>query len=99
MVVKPLVAHLRHIVANPALADPDTFASFKVMAAAEILAVLCEQLRLTAPPMDLVEECRDVCLRGWDEGIDKLNPKPGHKEERRAVIAATFERLLKVCRD
>jgi hypothetical protein len=37
-------------------------------------------------------------LRGWDEGIDKLHPKPGYKEERRAAIAATFERLLEASR-
>jgi len=83
---------------NPALADPEEDASFKVTAAAEMLALVCEELRLAPPPSDLVEECRDLCLRGWDEGIDKLEPKPGDKEERRAVIAATFERLLKVCR-
>ena len=39
-----------------------------------------------------------LCLRGWDKGIDKLDPKPGYKEERRAAIADAFERLLRVCR-
>lgn len=96
-VIKPLSAQLRRVIENPALADPEEDASFKVMAAAEMLAVLCEELRLAPPPTELVEDCRDLCLRGWDEGIDKLDPKPGYKEERRAVIAATFERLLKVC--
>lgn len=97
-VVNPLTAQLRRVIQDPALADPGQDASFKIMAAAEMLAVLCEQLRLAPPATELVEECRDLCLRGWDEGIDKLDPKPGYKEERRAVIAATFERLLKVCR-
>jgi hypothetical protein len=96
-VVEPLTAQLRRIVDNPALADPEEDASFKVMAAVEVLAILGETVTAHPPPSQLVEECRDLCLRGWDEGIDKLKPKPGYKEERRAVIAGTFERLLKVC--
>lgn len=96
-VVEPMTAHLRKVVENPALAGPEEY-SFEVLAAAEILVVVCEGIDAYPPPSQLVEACRDVCLRGWDEGIDKLDPKPGFKEERRAVIAATFERLLKICR-
>jgi hypothetical protein len=98
-VIKPMIAQLRRVVDNPRLADPEEDASFKIMAAAEILAVLCEQLPVPPPPTELVEDCRDLCLRGWDEGIDKLEPEPRYKEERRAAIAATFERLLKASRD
>jgi hypothetical protein len=96
-VVEPMTAQLRKVVENPALADPEEYSS-EVLAAVEILAVICEGINAHPSPSQLVEDCRDVCLRGWDEGIDKLHPKPGFKEERRAVIAATFERLLKVCR-
>ena len=93
-----MTAQLRRIVENPGLADPEEPASFEVMAAVELLAVVCEGVRVACPPpSQLVEDCRDLCLRGWDEGIDKLDPKPGYKEERRAVIAATFARLLKIC--
>jgi len=95
-VVKPMTAQLRKVVENPPLAAPAEYSS-EVLAAVEILAVVCEGVNAHPPPSQLVEACRDVCLRGWDEGIDKLDPKPGFKEERRAVIAATFERLLKVC--
>lgn len=98
-VVEPLTAQLRRIVDNPALADPEEDASFEVMAAVEMLAVLGAAVAAHPPSSELVEECRDVCLRGWDEGIDKLDPEPGYKAERRAIIAATFERLLKVCHD
>jgi hypothetical protein len=98
-VVKPMTAQLHWVVENPALADPEEEHSFEVMAAVEILAVVCEGINAHPPPTQMVEDCRDVCLRGWDEGIDKLHPKPGYKEERRAVTAATFDRLLKVCRE
>jgi hypothetical protein len=98
-VIKPMIAQFHHVVDNPRLADPEEDASFKIMAAAEILAVLCEHLPLAAPPTELVEECRDLCLRGWDKGIDKLDPEPGYQKKRRAAIVATFERLLKAGRD
>jgi hypothetical protein len=93
-VVKPMIAQMRRVVENPELADPEEDASFKIMAAAEILAVLCEQLPLPTPPKELIEDCRDLCLRGWDQGIDKLDPTPEYQEGRRAAIVATFERLL-----
>jgi hypothetical protein len=95
----PMTDQLRRIVENPALADPEEEASFEVMAAVEVLAVLCENINAHPPPTQLVEDCRDLCLRGWDLGIDKLNPDPEYKKERRAVIEATFERLLRVCRE
>jgi hypothetical protein len=95
--LRPITAQLRKVVENPALADPGEY-RFEVLAAAEVLAVVCEGINAYPPPSELVEQCRDVCLRAWDEGIDKLDPRPRYKEERRAVIAATFERLLKVCR-
>jgi hypothetical protein len=98
-VVAPLTARLGRVVEDPALAHPGEDASAEALAAAEILAVLCEQLRLRPPPTHVVEGCREACLRGWDEGIDRLDPKPGYKERRRAVIAATFDRLLAVCRE
>ena len=97
-VVKPMITRLTRLVKNPALADPGNHESFKIMAAVELLAVLCEKLPLKVPPTEMVEKCRDLYLHGWDEGIDKLSTKGNYKEERRAVIVSTFKRLLKVCR-
>ena len=77
MVVKPLVAQLRHIVENPALADPKELASFKVMAAAKSWPSCASSSDSPAPPMDLVEECRDVCLQGWDAADRQAQPKAG----------------------
>ena len=98
VVVKPLTARLQDIVENPALADPEEQACFEVMAAVELLAVVCDGGKAHPPSSQLVEDCHDLCLRGWDEGIDKLHPDAEYKLERRAVIAATFERLLVICR-
>src|SRR5262249_27041907 len=97
-VIKPMIALLDRLAENPSLADPSNNESFKIIAAAEVLAVLCEQLPLKVPAADLVEECRDLYLERWDEGIAKLRTAPGYREERRVVIAATFARLIEVCR-
>ena len=68
------------------------------MAAAEVLAVLCDKLPVKVPPTELVEKCRDLYVQVWDVGIEKLSTRGNYKDERRAVIVSTFKRLLKVCR-
>jgi hypothetical protein len=65
-----------------------------IMAAVEVLAVLCEQLHATPPAPSQVAAWRDDYLRAWESYIDALRPKAGYKEERRAVIIKTFDRLL-----
>ena len=95
-VAKPMIARLGRVLDDPSQADPGNNESFKIIAAAEILAVLLEQLPLAAPDKEMVEGCGDAYLGAWDEGIEKLATKPGYKEERRAAIADAFERLLRV---
>src|SRR5262249_10079959 len=83
---------------DPSLADPRGWESNKILAAAETLAIVCEAISIDPPETKLIERCRDVCLREWDTHIDACDPDPAYKAGRRAVIAATFERLLGVCR-
>jgi hypothetical protein len=97
-VVKPLTTYLYRLAENPALADAENDTSYKIMAAVEILALVCKELRLAPPPLELVKSCRELCLQGWDEGIERLDPNGNLKEPRRAVIAETFERLIEVCK-
>jgi len=96
-VASPLKAQLSRAVDNPSLADPRGWESNKILAAVETLAIVCEAIRIDPPQTSLVERCRDVCLREWDVHIDACDPDTAYKEGRRAVIAATFERLLTVC--
>ncbi len=69
-----------------------------VLPTVDILALLCEHYHAYPPATEIVLEWRDRYLRIFDDEIDDLAPaggfKGGFKEERRAVIAQTFERLL-----
>lgn len=90
---KPLIDQIGAVLCNPELAQPDERTSARIMAAAEILALLAELLNVGSLHTGWVTLCRDKYLEVWDGYIDKLNPGAGFKEERRSVIVATFERL------
>lgn len=98
-IVDPLVAKLRAIIANPRLAEPDDRASAEVMVAVDVLCLLCERYGAVPPNPELVEECRAAYLPVWDGYIDKLDPKPGFKEQRRTAIESSFAELGRLARD
>jgi hypothetical protein len=95
-ILAPLKKKLQLVIDHPRAAEPDNRESAQIMVAVEVLAVLCEQMTGTPPKAELVARCRDTFLRVWDEYIDKLQPSPEFKAERRGVIVATFDRLLRV---
>jgi Domain of unknown function (DUF4259) len=94
-VVEPLAKQMMKVLNNPHLAEPDEPTSARIMAAVEILALLAEQCNASPPHSGAVEQCKAAYLEIWDAYIDKLGPTPGFKEERRKVIAATFDRLVR----
>ena len=97
-VVGPLVERMRSVLDDPEVAQADDPDCDKIVAAVEVLAVLCEHIDAApAPATRLVERCRDAFLAAWDGYIDQLGPAPGHTEARRAVIAGTFDRLIRAC--
>ena len=98
-VLDPLVQRLGYVLANPESAQADDADCDQIVAAVEVLAILAENIDYAKPPATrFVERFRDAFLREWDAYIDELAPVPGHKEARRAVIVATFARLLAICR-
>jgi hypothetical protein len=97
-VVGPIVGKLRSVLDDPELAQADDPDCDKIVTAVEVLAVLYAHFDWLSPPATrLVERCRDTFLSEWDTSIDELNPAPGHKEERRAVIVGHFDRLIRIC--
>jgi hypothetical protein len=58
-----------------------------------ILSLLCEHCRAHLPASVHVAEWKARYLAMYDREIDGLAPAPGFKDERRCVIAATFDRL------
>lgn len=95
-IVTPLAKQMMQVVDNPHLAEPDEPASARIMVAVELLALLAEQYHVQPPHSGAIEQCKANYLEVWDGYIDKLHPAPGFKEERREVIASTFDRLIRI---
>ena len=50
------------------------------------------------PEAETIQNWKTKYLAVWDKYIDGLVPKPGFKEERRAVILKSFNRLIALCK-
>ncbi len=73
----------------------DEDAETELMPSIEILILLCEHCTGVLPEDLDVAAWKQRYLVLYDEQIDHLAPVPGFKEERRAVIEKTLDRLLK----
>jgi hypothetical protein len=73
----------------------DEDAETELMPSVEILILLCERCNNVLPEGLKVDAWKQRYLAMYDAQIDDLAPVPGFKEERRAVIERTFDRLLK----
>jgi hypothetical protein len=62
-----------------------------------LLTGLIETCQASGPSRQEASVWRDKVLAAFDDEIDELDPVPGFKEERRAVIVTTFERFLAAC--
>jgi GNAT superfamily N-acetyltransferase len=65
-----------------------------IMAAVEVLTLLCEQLNAIPPEPEEVTKWRVSYVRAWKCYIDNLDPEQDYKKQRLEVINATFDRLL-----
>jgi hypothetical protein len=87
----PLVERLRAGVTHP-----DERTGNELMAAAEVLAVICEQVRRNYLHPAEVAGWQETFLRSWERYADAINGPAGFKEARRAEIVRTFGRVLAV---
>ena len=104
-VTHPIWAKVEGLQEYPDLADPDEPHSDEIVAAVELLAILCEHTPTMPPATRRVEACRDnflrfwyAAMREWIDGDDTAKPDPNYVEQRRAAIERTFDRLLAQCR-
>jgi hypothetical protein len=72
--------------------------SARMMASIELVWLIGRHVRLSLPTAETVEYWKTEYLDVWDRHIDGLRPVPGFKEERRAVIVESFDRLIALCR-
>jgi hypothetical protein len=87
----PLVERLRAGVTHP-----DERTGNELMAAAEVLALISEQVRRNYLHPAEVAGWQETFLRSWERYADAINGPAGFKEARRAEIVRTFGRLLAV---
>jgi hypothetical protein len=79
--------------------EPDERSSALMMCNVELLWLIGRHVGLSQLKLDEVEGWKQKYLEVWDGYIDGLKPKAGFKEERRKVIAETFDRLIELCRE
>ncbi len=93
MMTAKLVATIREVIGDDDRIAPDEDGESLLMPSVEILALLCERCNATPPRPATVKQWREKYLAAFDQGIDRLKPKPAFKTERRRIIENTFHWL------
>src|SRR5690349_6150658 len=77
----------------------DERAGNEVMAAAEVLALVCERIRPNYLHPAEVAGWRDAFLGSWERYAGQIHGPAGFQAARRAVIVHTFGRLLAIAEE
>jgi len=93
-----MVEQIESAVASEHGMEPDEPESFRMMCNVELLWLLGQHVGLSLLESDKVVNWKSKYLAVWEGYIDGLSPEPGYKEERRAVIVESFDRLIALCR-
>ncbi|MFD5728377.1 hypothetical protein ACFWMT_20100 [Streptomyces sp. NPDC058368] len=80
---------------DPGGIEPDEYDGVAVPCNLELLLLLHSRgwVGVTLPAPEVVRGWRDAYMAVWERTIDGLEPVEGFKDERRAVLVATFDRL------
>ncbi|MEU9200095.1 DUF4259 domain-containing protein [Streptomyces sp. NPDC048332] len=91
-----LVAEVTEAMAgDPVELEPDEYGGVTVPCNLELLLVLDRQgwVGVSLPAPEVIRAWQKKFLAVWESTIDGLEPEPDYKDERRAVLNETFERL------
>lgn len=80
---------------DPVEIEPDEYWGVAVPCNLELLHLIARQGYVGAelPEPEVIAGWKTRFLAVWDESIDGLEPVPGFKEQRRAVLEQTFDQL------
>ncbi|MFF3393196.1 DUF4259 domain-containing protein [Streptomyces sp. NPDC002669] len=80
---------------DPVALEPDEYDGVTVPCDIELLCLIAEQGHVgsTVPDAAVVEGWRKTFMDVWERTIDELEPEPEYKEDRRAELIRTFDRL------
>ncbi|HTU22532.1 MAG TPA: DUF4259 domain-containing protein [Gemmataceae bacterium] len=96
--VDRMIEQVESTVASEHGMEPDEPDSFRLMCNIELMCLIGQYAGLSMPEAKKVKRWKKTYLAVWDGYIDGLDPKPGFKEERRAVIVQSFDRLIAFCK-
>ncbi|WP_405713172.1 DUF4259 domain-containing protein [Streptomyces sp. NBC_00046] len=92
-----LVSEIEEAMAgDPVGLEPDEYDGVAVPCNVELLCLIAEQGHVGAsvPEPAVVAEWKKTFMDVWERTIDGLEPKQGYKEDRRAELIRTFDRLV-----
>ncbi|AXE78214.1 DUF4259 domain-containing protein [Streptomyces atratus] len=95
-ITERLVSEIAEAMADdPVGLEPDEYWGVAVPCNVELLCLMAEQRYVGAevPEAAVVEGWKKTFMDVWERTIDGLEPEPGYKEERRAELIRTFDRL------
>jgi hypothetical protein len=85
---------------NPVEIEPDEYWGVAVPCNLELLCLLADQpyVGVTLPPLETIADWKRRYLAVWDEAVDGLESTAEYREQRRAVLVNTFDRLTEAAR-
>ncbi|SFX38425.1 DUF4259 domain-containing protein [Streptomyces atratus] len=92
-----LVSEIEEAMAgDPVGLEPDEYDGVAVPCNVELLCLIAEQNHVGAgvPEVAVAEGWKKTFMDVWERTIDGLEPKQGYKEDRRAELIRTFDRLV-----
>ncbi|MDK0519771.1 DUF4259 domain-containing protein [Streptomyces sp. ML-6] len=80
---------------DPVALEPDDYDGVTVPCDIELLCLIAEQgyVGPVVPEAAVVAGWRKTFMDVWERTIDELEPEPEYKEDRRAELIRTFDRL------
>jgi len=76
--------------------DLDEGGESELMPSVAIIKILSEQCGAAPPKPEVIEKWRSQYLEIYDDQIDRLDPNPDYKVERRKIIDETFTGLIQL---
>ncbi|MFC7244228.1 DUF4259 domain-containing protein [Catellatospora aurea] len=86
---------------DPVEIEPDEYWGVAVPCNLELLHLIAQQGWVGAglPEPEVIDGWKTRFLAAWDGAIGGLEPAPGFKEQRRAVLERTFDQLSELAAD
>ncbi|MDR0212376.1 MAG: DUF4259 domain-containing protein [Comamonas sp.] len=90
-----LLDEIAETMESPELLEADEPDADLVPCRIELLCAMAEKgMSPQWPDVQLLAQWKQIFLEAWDSSIDELEPSEEYKRERRATLAATFDRML-----